>query len=92
MPERDSYHSGVPYTGTSHPRFHGTRDWSGNGRFERQSHIVGAVADEVLFSEGDRDFCFYVVIEGAIEFTENSSGTPRIVATPPAGFPGMWTC
>jgi thioredoxin reductase (NADPH) len=38
-------------------------------------------ANEVLFAEGDRDFCFFVVLEGAIEIVEHSSGVERQVVT-----------
>ena len=34
---------------------------------------------EILFAEGDRDFCFFVVLEGAIEIVEHSSGVERQV-------------
>lgn len=35
---------------------------------------------EVLFAEGDRDFCFFVVLQGEIEIVEHSRGTPFTVA------------
>ena len=35
---------------------------------------------EVLFQEGDRNFCFFVVLEGGVEIVEHSSGTMRTVA------------
>ena len=38
-------------------------------------------AGQVLFAEGDRDFCFFVVLEGAIEIVEHSSGVERQVVT-----------
>jgi thioredoxin reductase (NADPH) len=34
----------------------------------------------VLFAEGDRDFCFFVVVDGAVEIVEHSRGTPFTVA------------
>jgi thioredoxin reductase (NADPH) len=37
-------------------------------------------AGEVLFAEGDRDFCCFVVLEGAIEIVEHSRGRPHTVA------------
>jgi len=43
-----------------------------------------AVGD-VLFAEGDRDFCFYVVLDGAVEIVEHSSGEPRTVTVHGAG-------
>ena len=36
-------------------------------------------AGEILFAEGDRDPCFFVVIDGAIEILESSTGVPRLV-------------
>ncbi len=42
-------------------------------------------AGEVLFAEGDRDFCFFVVLQGEIEIVEHSSGSPRTVAVHQAG-------
>ena len=41
---------------------------------------VRAVSEgEVLFSEGERDFAFYVVLSGEVEIVEHSSGEERIV-------------
>ena len=37
-------------------------------------------AGDVLFAEGDRGFCFYVVTSGAIEIFEGSRGEPHTVA------------
>jgi thioredoxin reductase (NADPH) len=42
-------------------------------------------AGEVLFAEGDRDFCFFVVVEGEVEIVEHSRGTPHQVAVHQAG-------
>ena len=42
-------------------------------------------AGETLFQEGDRGFCFYVVIDGAIDIVEGSTGEPRLVVTHEAG-------
>jgi len=39
-----------------------------------RSHIREVGAGEVLFAEGDRNFCFFVVLEGAVEIVEHSSG------------------
>ena len=36
-------------------------------------------AGETLFAEGDRDICFFVVLEGSIEIIEHSSGSPLTV-------------
>src|SRR4051812_36072392 len=46
-------------------------------------------AGQVLFGEGDRDFCFYVVISGSVEIVERSSGTERrVVVHQPGEFTG----
>src|SRR4051812_14104835 len=42
-------------------------------------------AGEVLFREGDRNLSFFVVLEGAIEITEHSRGTPHSVVVHHAG-------
>jgi thioredoxin reductase (NADPH) len=34
---------------------------------------------DVLFAAGDRDFCFYVVVEGAVAIVDNSSESERLV-------------
>lgn len=36
-------------------------------------------AGDVLFSAGDRDPCFFVVLAGAVEIVESSSGAERVV-------------
>ncbi len=41
-----------------------------------RSHSREVRACEILFAEGDRDFCFFVVLEGAVEIVEHSSGAP----------------
>ena len=41
--------------------------------------LRSVVAGEVLFQEGDRGFCFYVVIAGSIDIVESSSGEPKLV-------------
>jgi thioredoxin reductase (NADPH) len=38
-------------------------------------------AGDVLFAEGDRGFSFYVVISGAVDIVERSSGRPHTVVT-----------
>lgn len=38
-----------------------------------------AEGGEELFAEGDRGFCFFVVLSGAVEILEHSSGGPRPV-------------
>ncbi len=42
-------------------------------------------AGEVLFAEGERGFCFFVVLEGDVDIVEHSSGTERLVTTHAAG-------
>ena len=42
-------------------------------------HLRSVAAGEVLFQEGDRGFCFYVVIVGSVEIVETSSGEPKLV-------------
>ncbi|MEO5820130.1 MAG: FAD-dependent oxidoreductase [Vicinamibacteraceae bacterium] len=45
-----------------------------------RGHRRTVQAGEVLFAEGDRGFCFYVVITGAVEILESSRGLPHTVA------------
>jgi thioredoxin reductase (NADPH) len=49
-----------------------------------------AVAEgEILFSEGDRDFCFFVILDGTVEITEKSSGKEnRVVVHEKGEFTG----
>jgi thioredoxin reductase (NADPH) len=44
-----------------------------------RGHTRAVKAGEVLWAEGDRNFCFFVVLEGTIEIVEHSSGTERAV-------------
>ncbi len=54
-----------------------------------RGHIREVRPGEVLFAEGDRDFCFFVVIEGSIEIIEHSGPTPQTVTVHrPGGFTG----
>jgi thioredoxin reductase (NADPH) len=46
---------------------------------EARSHPRSIYAGEVLFQEGDRGFCFFVVVEGAVEILEHSSGEPHTI-------------
>jgi thioredoxin reductase (NADPH) len=50
-----------------------------------RGHPRAVRAGEVLFAEGDRDFCFFVVVEGEVEIVEHSRGTPHQVAVHKAG-------
>jgi thioredoxin reductase (NADPH) len=45
-----------------------------------RGHRRAVHAGEVLFAEGDRGFCFYVVLSGAVEIVERSRGLPHTVA------------
>jgi thioredoxin reductase (NADPH) len=45
----------------------------------RRGHPRSVRAGEVLFAEGDRNFCFYVVVEGAVAIVEHSSGSEKLV-------------
>ena len=40
--------------------------------FRRRGHPRTVRAGDILFSEGDRNFCFYIVVEGAIAIVEHS--------------------
>ena len=44
-----------------------------------RGHRRAVRAGDVLFTEGDRNFCFYVVVEGAVAIIDHSSGTERLV-------------
>jgi len=50
-----------------------------------RGHPRAVRAGEVLFAEGDRDFCFFVVLEGEIEILEHSRGSPHTIAVHQAG-------
>lgn len=52
---------------------------------EARGHPREVRTGDVLFSAGDRNFCFYVVLEGAIEIVEQSRDQPRQVAVHHAG-------
>jgi thioredoxin reductase (NADPH) len=42
-------------------------------------------AGETLYAEGDRSNSFFVVLDGAVEASENSRGTPHVLTTHRAG-------
>jgi thioredoxin reductase (NADPH) len=46
---------------------------------EARGHPRAVTAGQVLFTAGDRNFCFYVVLESAIEIIEHSHDEPRQV-------------
>ena len=50
-------------------------DIAGLRRFGAERPLV---AGAVLFAEGDRGFCFFVVLEGEIEIVEHSSGAEHV--------------
>jgi thioredoxin reductase (NADPH) len=52
---------------------------------ELRGHVKDVRRDDVLFAEGDRNFCFFVVLEGSIEILEHASGTPHTVTVHGAG-------
>jgi thioredoxin reductase (NADPH) len=56
-------------------------DIAGFARFGAERPIAQG---EILFAEGDRGFCFFVVLAGTVEIVEHSSGVERLVATHPA--------
>jgi thioredoxin reductase (NADPH) len=51
----------------------------------KRGHVRPIALGEVLFAEGDRDLCFFVVLSGAIEIRESSHGEPRPVVVHHAG-------
>ncbi|MBK5187929.1 MAG: FAD-dependent oxidoreductase [Gemmatimonadaceae bacterium] len=44
-----------------------------------RGHARTVRAGDILFAEGTRNFCFYVVVEGAVAIVEHSSGEERLV-------------
>ena len=46
---------------------------------QARSHPRVVHSGEILFREGDRNFCFFVVVDGAIEILEHSSGEPHTI-------------
>ena len=47
-----------------------------------RGHLRQVKAGEILFAEGDRDFCFYVVLEGAIEIVQHANEeSPKVIVT-----------
>ena len=46
---------------------------------KRRGHPRAVRAGDILFAEGDSNFCFYVAVEGAIAIVEHSSGEERLV-------------
>lgn len=52
-----------------------------SGKATASEHETGSV----LFQEGDTDFCFFVIQQGAVRIMENSSGTEKEVTVHHAG-------
>ena len=50
-------------------------------RLVARGHPRQVTKGEILFAQGDRNFCFYVVLEGAVDIIEHSSGTEKVVTT-----------
>ena len=46
---------------------------------KRRGHPRTVHAGDVLFAEGDRNFCFYIVVEGAVAIVEHSTDVERLV-------------
>ena len=46
---------------------------------KRRGHPRAVHAGDILFAEGDSNFCFYVLVEGAIAIVEHSSCEERLV-------------
>ncbi len=54
-----------------------------------RGHVRSVKAGDVLFAEGDRGFCFYVVLSGSVEIVEHSRGAPHtVVVHEPREFTG----
>jgi thioredoxin reductase (NADPH) len=51
------------------------------GSLTSRGHARTVQAGEILFTEGDRDFPFFVVLDGEIEIVERSRGTTHTVVT-----------
>jgi thioredoxin reductase (NADPH) len=47
--------------------------------------VRDTVQDEILFDYGDRVYDFFVVLSGAIDVLDNSTGTPRLIMSHRAG-------
>jgi thioredoxin reductase (NADPH) len=46
---------------------------------QRRAHPRTVRAGDILFAEGDRNFCFYIVVEGAVAIVEHSTDEERLV-------------
>src|SRR5678815_5849362 len=54
-------------------------------RLVARGHPKAVKVGDVLFAQGDRNFCFYIVLQGAVEIIEHASDTPHVVTTHRAG-------
>lgn len=54
-------------------------------RLVARGHPRDIKPGDVLFAQGDRNFCFYVILEGAVEIIEHATDTPHVVTTHRAG-------
>jgi thioredoxin reductase (NADPH) len=50
-------------------------------RLVARGHPRPVKVGDVLFAQGDRNFCFYIVLEGAVDIIEHASETPHVVTT-----------
>ena len=54
-------------------------------RLLARGHPKDIKKGDVLFAQGDRNFCFYVVQRGAVEIIEHATDEPHVVVTHRAG-------
>ncbi len=71
-------------TGVAFP----TLDEKDIARLSTRGHPRDVKAGETLFEQGDRNFCFFVVLDGAVEIVEHATDTPHVVVT---HHPGQFT-
>lgn len=50
-------------------------------RLVARGHRRDVKAGDVLFAQGDRAFCFYVILAGAVDIIEHATDTPHVVTT-----------
>jgi len=54
-------------------------------RLVARGHPKAIKVGDILFAQGDRNFCFYVILEGAVEILEHATDTPHVGTTHRAG-------
>lgn len=54
-------------------------------RLVARGHLRNVKVGDVLFAQGDRGFCFYVILAGAVDIIEHATDTPHVVTTHRAG-------